>query len=93
MMRAFPEKLFAFKIVYSGNDGKLETAIIECDNGKQFTLMRWIYKEANKYQRLWVKASGLTSNLSGYESQKCYGSGHYDLGQKAAQFCKCLKSQ
>ncbi|MEA3457565.1 MAG: hypothetical protein U9R21_02685 [Candidatus Thermoplasmatota archaeon] len=88
-----PSDANAWKILYTNNDGKLEKAYIECDNGKQFVLFRWIYKGANKYQRLWVIDSH-GSNITVYESQKCEGNrGHYDLGAKASRMCRCLGSK
>lgn len=88
----------AWKVMYKDDDGKLETAWVECDNGKQFALSRWIYENANKYQRMWHRDSGKmassnSTNVSFYATSCQTDSGHYDLGTYATKMCKCLKSK
>jgi len=79
---------FAWTILHLENDGKLETAYIKCDNGKQIALHRWIYPKATKYQRLWVKSSSVSQTWMG----NCSNNGHYQLGAKASDICGCLGS-
>ena len=84
----------AWTVLYTNNDGQLETAYIQCTNGKQFPLSRWIYKNANKYQRLWVWDAGKSTSMgsNAVHLGHCNQSGHYDLGAKASYFCSCIGS-
>ena len=88
------KEAFAWNVMYTNNDGKLETAYIQCENGKQFALSRWVYKDADRYKRLWTWDPGKSmGNSNSPHLGKCDQNGHYDLGVKASHFCSCIGSR